>query len=170
MEAELIQCRFLPIISCANVILLILTPGPWLVRSFMSSKNPHEPRTRCTLFDFVFLSALASNLCRLFLTQSLLNPFQYYFSSAKYNFILMNVSISSTHKNICLLNKCLNFVKSNQIQLKSYMYTHQKGLIILATARGGLGRFLGSQWDRQLKFSAYASFLISWSLSKFELI
>ena len=34
----------------------------------------------------------------------------------------------------------------------------------------GLGRFLGSQWDRQLKFSAYASFLISWSLSKFELI
>ena len=35
---------------------------------------------------------------------------------------------------------------------------------------GGLGRFLGSQWDRQLKFSTYASFLISWSLSKFELI
>ena len=45
-----------------------------------------------------------------------------------------------------------------------------KGLIILATARGGLGRFLGSQWDRQLKFSANSSFLISWSLSKFELI
>ena len=44
-----------------------------------------------------------------------------------------------------------------------------KGQIILPTA-GGLGRFLGSQWDRQLKFSAYASFLISWSLSKFELI
>ena len=35
---------------------------------------------------------------------------------------------------------------------------------------GGLGSFLGSQWDRQLKLSAYASFLISWSLSKFELI
>ena len=45
-----------------------------------------------------------------------------------------------------------------------------KGSDHLAHSWGGLGRFLGSQWDRQLKFSAYASFLISWSLSKFELI
>ena len=46
----------------------------------------------------------------------------------------------------------------------------QKGLIILPTAGGGLGRFLGSQWDRQLKLSPYASFFISWSLAIFELI
>ena len=45
-----------------------------------------------------------------------------------------------------------------------------KGSDHLAHSWGGLGWFLGSQWDRQLKFSAYASFLISWSLSKFELI
>ena len=45
-----------------------------------------------------------------------------------------------------------------------------KGSDHLAHSWGGLGCFLGSQWDRQLKFSAYASFLISWSLSKFELI
>ena len=45
-----------------------------------------------------------------------------------------------------------------------------KGSDHLAHSLGGLGRFLGSQWDRQLKFSAYVSFLIWWSLSKFELI
>ena len=45
-----------------------------------------------------------------------------------------------------------------------------KGSDHFAHSWGGLGRFLGSQWDRQLKISAYASFLISWSLSKFELI
>ena len=45
-----------------------------------------------------------------------------------------------------------------------------KGSDHLAHSWGGLGRFLGSHWDRQLKFSVYASFLISWSLSKFELM
>ena len=33
----------------------------------------------------------------------------------------------------------------------------------------GLNGFLGSTWNRQLKFSAYAWFMIFWSLSKFEL-
>ena len=48
--------------------------------------------------------------------------------------------------------------------------TIHKGLVqLLPRLYRGWG-FLGSQWDRQLKFSAYASFLILWSLSKFELI
>ena len=42
---------------------------------------------------------------------------------------------------------------------------HSKGSDHLAHRWGGLGRFLGSQRDRQLKFSAYATFLISCSLS-----
>ena len=45
-----------------------------------------------------------------------------------------------------------------------------KGLVQLGSSLYSGWGFLGSQWDRQLKFSAYASFLISWSLSKFELI
>ena len=45
-----------------------------------------------------------------------------------------------------------------------------KGLDHSGASSDSSGAFLGSQWDRQLKFSAYASFQISWSLSKFELI
>ena len=53
---------------------------------------------------------------------------------------------------------------------KNGNFSIMKGSDHLAHSWGGLGRFLGSQWDRQLKFSAYASFLILWSHLKFELI
>ena len=46
----------------------------------------------------------------------------------------------------------------------------QKGLDHSGAGSDSSSAFSGSQWVRQLKFSAYASFLISWSLSKFELI
>ena len=45
-----------------------------------------------------------------------------------------------------------------------------KGLDHSGAGSDSFGAFLGSQWVRQLKFSAYAPFLILWSLSKFELI
>ena len=45
-----------------------------------------------------------------------------------------------------------------------------KGPDYLGHGLGYLGKFLGSTWNRQLKFSAYAWFMIFWSLSKFELI
>ena len=45
-----------------------------------------------------------------------------------------------------------------------------KGLVQLQPRLYSGWGFHTSQWDRQLKFSAYASFLILWRLSKFELI
>ena len=77
-----------------------------------------------------------------------------------------STALSSTNR-LELSWKCFD-IPSPLIKLLQIFTGHLKGLIILPTAGGGLGRFLGSQWD--LKFSAYASFLISWSLSKFELI
>ena len=49
-------------------------------------------------------------------------------------------------------------------------HSRRKGLDHSGASSNSSGAFYGSQWVRQLKFSAYASFLISWSLSKFELI
>ena len=61
------------------------------------------------------------------------------------------------------------FLTSN-LNIRDKAKLSSKGSDHLAHSWGVLGRFLGSQWDRDLKFSAYASFLILWSLSKFELI
>ena len=58
------------------------------------------------------------------------------------------------------------------IRTIKFIYSEKasKGLVQLDPRLYSGWWYLPSQWDRQLKFSAYASFLISWSLSKFEII
>ena len=74
---------------------------------------------------------------------------------------ILHVHLRLNFYKVCLHLYAVKFIYSDQAT---------KGSDHLAHSWGDLGRFLGSQWDRHLKFSAYASFLISWSLSKFELI
>ena len=68
--------------------------------------------------------------------------------------------------NISTLNEFITWFHESWI----YEFFFRKGPDHLAPGLGHLGRFLGSTWNRQLKFSAYAWFMIFWSLSKFELI
>ena len=80
---------------------------------------------------------------------------------------------------LCFLPFFLSFYLSKIAHLKifceiatytSRLVSFDKGLDHSGAGSDSSGAFLGSQWDRHLKFSAYASFLISGSLSKFELI
>ena len=60
-----------------------------------------------------------------------------------------------------MISICIQVALLLGIFLSSSLAQKTKGSDHLAHSWGGLGRFLGSQWDRQLKFSANASFLIS---------
>ena len=66
--------------------------------------------------------------------------------------------------------RCLYISSVVEFYSKFDCLNKSKGLIQLQPSLYSGWGFLPSQWDRQLKFLAYASFLISWSLSKFELI
>ena len=57
-------------------------------------------------------------------------------------------------------------------KLRFELWYHNNRLVSkkFAYGLGNPGRFLGSTWDIQLKFSYFAWFRISWNLSKFELI
>ena len=97
------------------------------------------------------------------------------FESKKSKFLLLiRRKIAKNYKPTwtCVGIKYFLLQKANQTN--KYM-KHQKiygltGLVQLVPRLYSGWGFLPSQWDRQLKFSAYASFLISLSLSKFELI
>ena len=75
---------------------------------------------------------------------------------------------SGSHLKQSILNtgkdKCFTTVKFRHFEKAT------KGLVQFQLRLYSGWGFLPSHWDRQLKFSAYASFLILWSLSKFELI
>ena len=70
----------------------------------------------------------------------------------------------------CIPSSLLFLLRTWSVQNRSVFLKKSKGLVQLDSSLYSGWGFLGSQWDRQLKFSAYASFLILWSLSKFELI
>ena len=94
------------------------------------------------------------------------------FESCVFLFKLSVVEVINVSRQKVWHISCFLLFEISQIYQKSeLLFTNiVKGSDHLGFSWGGLGRFLGSQWDRQLKFSANASFLISWSLSKFELI
>ena len=95
------------------------------------------------------------------------------------HYIQVNHTVSSQNFcSFCFLPFFLSFYLSKIAHLKifceiatytSRLVSFDKGLDHSGAGSDSSGVFLGSQWERQLKFSAYASLLISWSLSKFEL-
>ena len=90
--------------------------------------------------------------CRFFQTISLLS----WLSVFKSFYYRTNV-----REFVCFLNFFLKF--------KTYFHKFKKGIPIRKW-RDGFRRGFAIFWVRILEFSAYALFMISWSLSKFELI
>ena len=74
----------------------------------------------------------------------------------------------------CIKKQLIKLQSFNSFNIQTcfsqfFWFFNLKGLVQLQPRLYSGWGFLPSQWDRQLKFSTYAWFMIFWSLSKFEL-